>query len=91
MGYFISNQHVNRGLDPNIHVVDDVYSIKGKSTLCVLVANITNKHVTFNIGQSIGHIEPYIDYLPQTSINSLPTQKMIDEHSHTPYIPSWVM
>ena len=38
------------------------------------------KHITFNRGQCIGHIEPYIDHMPQTSINSLTTQKMIDEH-----------
>ena len=46
----------------------------------MLVANYSNKHVTFNNGQCIGHIEPSIDYISQTSINSLTTQKMIDEH-----------
>ena len=34
----------------------------------------------FNKGQFIGHIKPSIDHMPQTSINSLTTQKMIDEH-----------
>ena len=37
--YFISNQHTNKGLDPNIHVIDEIYSISGRSTLHVLVAN----------------------------------------------------
>ena len=55
MGYFISNQHVNRSLDPSIHVTDGIYNIKDKSTLHVLVANYTNKHVTFNKG-------PYATY-----------------------------
>ena len=73
--YFISNQHVNKGLDPNIHVIDGIYNIKGRSTLHVLVANYTNKHVTFNKGQCIGHIEQSIDDMPQTSINSLTTKK----------------
>ena len=41
---------------------------------------ITNKHVTFNKVQCIGHIEPYIDHMLQTAINSLTTQKMIDVH-----------
>ena len=50
------------------------------STLPILVANYTNKHVTFNKGQCIGHTEPSIDHMSQTSINSLTTQKMIDEH-----------
>ena len=39
-----------------------------------------NKHFTFNKGQYIGHIEPSIDHMSQTTINSLTTQKIIDEH-----------
>ena len=34
----------------------------------------------FNKRQCIGHTEPSIDHMLQTSINSLTTQKMIDEH-----------
>ena len=48
VGYFISNQHINRRLDPSIHVLDGIYNIKGILTFHVLVANYTNKHVTFN-------------------------------------------
>ena len=81
MGYFISNQHTNKGLDPNIHVIDGIYNIKGRSTLHICVANYTDKHVTFNKGHYIGHIEPSIAHMPQTSINSLSTQKMIDKHA----------
>ena len=73
VGYFISNQHINRRLDPNIHVLDGIYNIKDKLTLHFLVANYTNKHVTFNKGHCIGHIEPSIDHMPQTAINSLTT------------------
>ena len=80
-GYFISNQHINWGLDPNIRVIDGIYNTKGRSSLHILVANCTNKHVTFNKGHYIGHIEPSIDYIPQTSTKCLTTQKMIDEHS----------
>ena len=80
VGYFISNQHINRALDPNIHVIDGIYNIKGRSTLHILVVNYTNKHVTFNKGQCIGHIEPSIDHMPKTSVNSLTTHKMIEEH-----------
>ena len=80
VGYFISNQYSSRALNPNIHVIDVIYNIKGRLTLHMFVANYTNKHVTFNKGQCIGHIEPSIDHMPQTSINSLTTQKMIDEH-----------
>ena len=80
VGCFISKQHINRGLDSNIHVIDGIDNIKGRSTLHVLVANYTNKHVTFNKGQCIGHIEPSTDHMPQTSINSLTAQNMIDEY-----------
>ena len=64
-------------------MIDGIYYIKGRSTLHVLVANYTNKHVTFNKGQCIGYIEPSIDHMTQTAINSLTTQKVIDEHIQT--------
>ena len=80
MGYFISNQHLNRRLDPDIHVIDGIYNIKDRLVLHVLVANYTNKHVTFNKGQCIDDIEPSIDHMPPTAINGLTTQKMIDKH-----------
>ena len=67
VGYFISNRHINRGLDPNICMIDGIYKIKSRSTLHILIANYTNKHVTFNKGQCIGHVEPTIDHMPQTS------------------------
>ena len=80
LGYFISNQHANSRLDSNIHVIDGVYNITGISTLHALLANYTNKHVTFNKEQCIAYIEPSTDHMLQTSINSLTTQKVIDEH-----------
>ena len=96
MEYFISNKHANKGLDPNIHVIDGIYNIKGRSTLHIFIANYTNKHVTFNKGQCIDQIEPSIDHMQQNSINSLSTQKKTDEHfqpdTFTPsLIPSWTM
>ena len=48
VGYFITNQHVNRKLVPNIHVLNGTYNIKDKSILHVLVNNYTHKHVTSN-------------------------------------------
>ena len=39
--YFISNQHANKGLDPNIHATDAIYNIKDRSTFHILVANYT--------------------------------------------------
>ena len=61
VAYFISNQNIKKGLDLSIHVIDGIYDIKGKLTLYILVANYTNKHVTFNKGQCTGHVEPSIN------------------------------
>ena len=47
IAYFISNYHTKKGLDLKIHVIDSIYDIKCQLTLHVLVANYTNKHVTF--------------------------------------------
>ena len=80
VGDLISIQHINRRLDPSIHVIDGIYNIKDRSTLHVFESNYINKHVTFNEGQCIGHVEASIDHMLQTSINSLTTQKMLDEH-----------
>ena len=78
--YFISNQHITKRLDPDIRVIDGIYNIKDKLNFKhVLVANYTNKHVTFIKGQWIGHIKPSIDHMPQTAINSFTAQNMIDE------------
>ena len=79
VAYFISNQHTKKGLNPNIHVIDDIYNIKGKLTPHTIVANYTNKHITFSKGQCIGPMEPPIDNMLQTSVNSVITQKMMDE------------
>ena len=80
VGYFISNQHLNRKLDPNINVLNGIYNIRDKSNLHVHIGNYTHKHVMSNKGQCISHTEPSIDYMLQTAINSLTTQRRLDEH-----------
>ena len=80
VGCFISNQHINCRLDLNNHVLDGIYDIKDKSMLHTLTTNYTNKHVTFNKGQCICHMQPSIDHMLQIAINSLTIQMMIDEH-----------
>ena len=80
VAYFFSNQHVNRRLNLNIHGIDGIYNIKDKSTLHILVANYTGKHVTLNKGQTIGHKELSIDHMQQTVINRLTTQNIMGKH-----------
>ena len=40
VAYFSSYQHTKKELDPNIHILDGIHNIKGKSTLYVMVANL---------------------------------------------------
>ena len=74
-----------KGRDPNINIINSIHSIKGKTSVNVLVSNYTNKHITFNKGEYIGCIEPAItDNMtidqPEThSANSVTLQKMMAE------------
>ena len=44
----------------------------------IMVANYNNKHITLNKGQCIGDMEPTINWMPQTPVNSVTTQKIMD-------------
>ena len=79
VAYFISNQHTKKELDPHIHIHNGIYNIKGKSVPYMMVANYTNTPITFNKGQCIGHMEPPIDRIFQISVNTVMTQKMIED------------
>ena len=48
MAYFINNQDSKKVKDPNIHLIDRINNIKGKTYVNVLITNYTNKHITFN-------------------------------------------
>ena len=50
------------------------------------MSNYTNKHITFNKGEYVGHLEPPIDEIPQSSANpdaptmhSITTEQMMAE------------
>ena len=43
-----------------------VYTIiKGKPSVNIVVSNYRNKHITFNKGEYVGHLEPTIEEIPQ--------------------------
>ena len=69
MAYFISNQDSTKGKDPYINIINGIHNVKGKTSVNILVSNYTNKHITFNKGEYIGHLEPSIDEIPQSSAN----------------------
>ena len=58
-------------------LIDGVQDILRSATLLVLVINNSNQHVNFPKGMKIGHLEPPIDELTQTPINSTATRQML--------------
>ena len=48
MAYFITDDNSTKGRDPNKNIINDIHSIKGKTSVNVLVSNHTNKHITFS-------------------------------------------
>ena len=85
MAYFITNDNTTKGRDPNINIINGIHSIKGKTSVNILVCNYTNKHIIFNKGEYIGCFEPTIaDAMtidqPEThSANSVTLQRMMAE------------
>ena len=57
MTCFISNQESTKGKDPNINIVTGIHNIKGKTSVNILVSNYSNKHVTFNKREYVGHLD----------------------------------
>ena len=58
MAYFISNHDSTKGKDPNINIINDIHSIKGKASVNNLVSYCTNRHIRFNKGDYVGYLEP---------------------------------
>ena len=84
---FISDQGSIKGKDSNINIVNRIHNIKGQSSVNILVSNYRNKHVTFNKGEYIGHLEnideeenshPY-ENLDAYKTSSVTTKRMMSE------------
>ena len=61
IAHFISDHKSTKGKDPNINIVNGIHNIEGKTSVNILVSNYRNKHVTFNKGEYVGHLEPTIE------------------------------
>ena len=59
---FISDQELTKVKNPNINVVNGIHNIKGKTSVNILVLNYSNKHVTFNKGKYVGHLEQTMEH-----------------------------
>ena len=83
MTYFLTDDSTPKGKDPNINIIDDIYKIKGKTSVNILVSNYTNKYLTFHKGEYIGHLEPDVldstDQQETHQSNSVILKKMLSE------------
>ena len=61
IAYFITMDDSTRGKDPNINIINGLHDIKEKTSVNILVSNYTNKHIMFNEGEYVGHLEPAIE------------------------------
>ena len=83
MAYFFSDDNSTKGRDPSI--INDIHKIKGKQSVNILFPNYCNRHVTFNKGEYIRHLEPIIpddatiDVSKSHSTNSITLQRMMAE------------
>ena len=61
-----------------INLINGIHNIKEKTSVNILVLNYTNKHITFNKGEYVGHLEPPIEEIPQSPSNpNTPTMHSI--------------
>ena len=65
MAYFITDDSTTKGRYPNINIINGIHSIKGRTSVNILVSNYTNKHLIFHKGEYVGHLEPPIMIIPQ--------------------------
>ena len=82
MAYFITDESSTKSQDPNINVINGIHKIKGKTSVNILVSNYTNKHITFNKGEYIGHLEPTKtddSTIDDSETHSITLQKMMAE------------
>ena len=74
-----------KGRDPNTNIINGIHQIKGQTSVNTLVSNYTTKHIPFNKGEYVGHLEPAftgdttIDQSDTHSANSVTLQKMMAE------------
>ena len=75
MAYSITDKDSTKGRDPNINIINDIHNIKGKTSVNILVSNYSNKHIMFNKGEYVRHLEPAIE----DNVNSdLPSNAQLD-------------
>ena len=51
--HFVTDDSTPKGRDPNINIIDGIHKIKDRLTVNILISNYTNKHLTFNKGNTL--------------------------------------
>ena len=59
--------------------MNGIHNIKHKTSVNILVSNYSNKHVTFNKGEYIGHLEPNLEDMEEEK--NLHTHENPDAHT----------
>ena len=81
--HFITGDSTPKGRDPNINIIDGIHKIKDRTSVNILVSNYTNKHLTFQKGEYIRHLEPEVldsmDQKDACHANSVTLKKMMSE------------
>ena len=88
MAYFITDEDSTKGRDPNIKIINGIHNIKGKTSVNVLVSNYTNKHITFNKRECVGHLEPAIE---DSMDSDPPSHAPLNTHSTNSVTTQWMM
>ena len=88
MAYLITDQDSTKGRDPNINSINGIYNIKDKTSVNILVSNYTNKHITFNKGDYVGHLEPALEGIEG---NNIPFHDPTDAHTINSATTQWMM
>ena len=70
IAFFISDQDLKKGKNRSMHISGGIHNIKGRTYVKVLVSNYTNKHIIFNKGEHVGHLELPIEDMQQISEDS---------------------
>ena len=83
MAYFLTDDSTPKGKNPNINIISGIHTIKGKTSVNILVSNYTNKHLTFHKGEYIQYLEPAVmdtaDQQETHQTNSVILKKMMFE------------
>ena len=85
MVYFITDQDSTKERDPNINIINSIHNIKGKTFVTILISNYINKHIMFNTGEYVGHLEPALED------NNIPFHDHTDAHSTNNFTIQWMM